>query len=43
VADSGLRQQYCGFVCLLRSDAAESLRPKTSVSKDGVCLGFVSA
>jgi hypothetical protein len=27
------------FVCLLRSNAAESLRPKTSVSKDGVFLG----
>src|SRR5271166_4161147 len=43
VAEYGLRQPFCGFVCLLWSNAAESLWPKTSVSKDAVCFGFVSS
>src|SRR5208337_4069947 len=43
MAECGLRQAICGFVCRLRSDPDESLWPKTSISKDGVCLGFVSS
>jgi hypothetical protein len=43
VAEYGLRQPFCGFVCRLWSNAAENLRPKPSVSKDGVCFGFVSS
>ena len=43
MAEYGLRQPFCGFVCLLWSNAAESLWPKTSVSKDAVCFGFVSS
>ena len=39
MAEYGLRQPFCGFVCHLSANAAESLWPKTSVSKDGVCFG----
>src|SRR5208337_2421050 len=39
VAEYGLPQAFGGFVCHLRSNPAESLWPKTSVSKDGDCLG----
>ena len=43
MAEYGLRQPFCGFVYHLRSNPAESLWPKTSVSKDAVCFGFVSS
>src|SRR5208337_92973 len=43
VAEYGLRQPFCGFIRLLWSNAAESLWPKTSVSKDAVCFGFISS
>ena len=41
MAEYGLRRPFCAFVRFLRSNPAESLRPKTSVSKAGVCFGFV--
>ena len=34
---------FCAFVCFLRSNPAESLRPKNSVSNDGVGFEFVSS